>query len=242
MKSTGLFGKNSGRVGGVVYSNYRGEQVVRSYQPQVKNPNTKLQIAQRAKFKLVSQLGASFGKELKNSFVPNNKKLTSRNAWVKEMLKKTIYTSGKASLPIEEIIMTNATGGINSANVSGNRITISLPASNWDIERVKARILIIGYSEGGEVVLLSVTSLAPLAEQPTTEFVTFGEPLPIIPEGFSNIRAIVYAYEQKREVGVNYEDYEVQGDEATLSDIVRAVGLSNLHFSESLNISVPQNV
>lgn len=240
MKSTGLFGKNSGRVGGVVYSNYRGQQIVRSYQPQVKNPNSKGQVAQRAKFKLVSQLGAVFGKELKNSFYPNDSKLTSRNAWVKKMLNKTIYSNSEASLPIEEIVLTNATGGILTADAT-NQLEVYLPASIWDRDRVKARALIIGYSNGGDIVPIATQTLSVTAGD-SGDQIELTAPVPGITPGYGNVRAIIYAYEQNSGTSITYEDYEVQDQEATLSDIVNAVGLSNLRFSESLNIPIPQSV
>lgn len=239
MKSTGLFGKNSGRVGGVVYSNYRGEQVVRAYQPKVKNPNTKKQVAQRAKFKLVSQVGASLGKEIAMSFVPNVAKESPRNAFVKAMLKKTNYSSGRASLPIEEIVLTNS-------KVQG---FLGLQAIQQKIEGVvsreysdkaKVRVILLGYNDGGEIMLLD-------AYEPSLDVQVEGGPLSFaldvsnIPYGYSNIRALAYVYEPDASSGTTYEDYEVLTDEASLADFLR-VYAGTINFSETLNILVPQNV
>lgn len=239
MKSTGLFGKNSGRVGGVVYSNYRGEQVVRAYQPKVKNPNTKKQVAQRAKFKLVSQVGASLGKEIAMSFVPNVAKESPRNAFVKAMLKKTNYSSGRASLPIEEIVLTNS-------KVQG---FLGLQAIQQKIEGVvsreysdkaKVRVILLGYNDGGEIMLLD-------AYEPSLNVQVEGGPLSFaldvsnIPYGYSNIRALAYVYEPDASSGTTYEDYEVLTDEASLADFLR-VYAGTINFSETLNILVPQNV
>lgn len=240
MKSTGLFGKNSGRVGGVVYSNYRGQQVVRAYQPQVKNPNTKAQIGQRAKFKLVSQLGAVFGKQLKNSYISEDNRLTSRNAWVRRMLKKTIYSGGEASLPIEEIILTNARGGIYFAE-AGRQLDITLLASEWNRERVKVRVVIIAYSDAGEIVIDQVQNVSPDPAE-TGDYIEMTAPLTALPAGYSNIRAILYAYEPDAGVSVSYDDYVTEGNEAVLEDIVSSVGLNNVRFSGSMNIPVPQPV
>lgn len=241
MKSTGLFGKNSGRVGGVVYSNYRGQQIVRSYQPQVKNPNSKGQIEQRAKFKLVSQLGAAFGKQLKNSFMPDNNKITPRNAWVKRMLKKTLYSNSEAVLPIEEIVLTNATGGLLSAVADGRTIEVAVSPSEWNKDRVKLQVVVIAYTDGGEIRPISIESVVP-------ETSPEGLPIPFtytvsgIPAGLGNVRVLAYAYETNPSTTINYEDYTVNGEEATLADIVKVVGLSNMHFSETANLAVNMGV
>lgn len=49
-------GQWSGRVGGQVYAVLNGEQIVRSWQPQVANPKTSLQLMQRAKLTLAGKL------------------------------------------------------------------------------------------------------------------------------------------------------------------------------------------
>lgn len=237
MKSTGLFGKNSGRVGGVVYSNYRGEQIVRSYQPQVKNPNSPRQIAQRAKFKLVSQVAASLGRELKRSFVPNVARETGRNAFIKAMLKKTVYSGNQAALPIEDLVLTNSriqgfstlqsipdgVGGALSADFSAN---------------ARVHIVFVGYNDGGEIVVLSMVE-SQVTDQGTS--LIFEIPVPAISAGFANVRALVYVYEADTTSGTSYDDYEVLGDEATLDDVLRVYS-GRVRFSETQNIAVPQNV
>lgn len=241
MKSTGLFGKNSGRVGGVVYSNYRGQQIVRSYQPQVKNPNSKGQIAQRAKFKLVSQLGAVFAKELKNSYLSEDSRLTSRNAWVRKMLKKTVYSGNEATLPIEEVVLTNATGGIIYAEVDSSGLEISVLLSQWDKDRVKARALTIAYSNGGDIVPLYVQQMQAEVDEAGNQ-IYFKTAINAVPAGYSNVRVIAYVYQQDGGAKITYDDYEVNNDEATLEDLVSTVGLSNLRFSGSVNLQVQQGV
>lgn len=237
MKSTGLFGKNSGRVGGVVYSNYRGEQIVRSYQPQVKNPNTRGQVAQRAKFKLVSQVGASLGKEIAMSFVPNVAKESPRNAFVKAMLKKTMYTMNKAALPIEEIVLTNSrVAGFLSLDATAISISGALLPSYSD--RAKVRVVFVAYSDGGEIVLLGAKEAdLVLSNQGVLEFAIDTPEV----QGYSNVRALAYVYEPFLSSGSTYDDYEVLSDEATLADVLK-VYAGRINFSETQNIVVPQNV
>lgn len=49
-------GQFSGKVGGVVFAVYNGEQIVRQYQPKVLNPKSKRQQLQRAKGNLVGRI------------------------------------------------------------------------------------------------------------------------------------------------------------------------------------------
>lgn len=236
MKSTGLFGKNSGRIGGVVYSNYRGEQVVRSYQPQVKNPNTAGQVAQRAKFKLVSQVSASLKKEISMSFVPTVAKETPRNAFVKEMLKKTIYSNNTAVLPIEDIILTNSrASGFSFITATSQSLRGALSAGYT--ERARVRIVLMGYNDGGEIVVINSTEIVP---QERAGVYGFELELAAVPS-FTNQRVIAYAYEPNISSGTSYEDYEVLGEEATLSEVLRLYR-GKVNFSATANILVPQNV
>lgn len=236
MKSTGLFGKNSGRVGGVVYSNYRGEQVVRAYQPKVKNPNTKKQVAQRAKFKLVSQVGASLGKEIAMSFVPNVAKESPRNAFVRAMLKKTTYGANKASLPIEVIALTNSrvqgfTNFVSTAQGVGGTLSDNFGTG------ARVRAVYVGYNNNGEIVPIAMKEAIGI-QQDGGILVEIQNPQIV---GYSNVRALVYVYEPDESAGTSYEDYEVLDENATLEDIAK-VYAGAIKFSATENVLIPQNV
>jgi hypothetical protein len=234
MKSTGLFGKNSGRVGGVVYSNYRGQQIVRSYQPQVKNPSTAKQVEQRAKFKLVSQVGSVFGNELKNSYIPETRLLSSRNSWMKKMLQKTTYENGAASLPIEAIELTNATMRPSYVDVSGATLRATFSQAVWDKQTIKMRVILISYTDNGEIRIIKTNDISP-SQPEDQDVITFTYTIENITVGGHKVRILAYAYEPKENVSVNYEDYDVNGDNATLENLVKVMGVTNLRFSETVN-------
>ena len=82
MKLYGVFGKGSGKVGNSVWAISGGEQIVRPYNPNVTNPNTDAQVAQRAKLKLMSQLAAAMSPVLafkKQGLVSARNQFVSRN-------------------------------------------------------------------------------------------------------------------------------------------------------------------
>lgn len=242
MKSTGLFGKNSGRVGGVVYSNYRGQQIVRSYQPQVKNPNSVGQVAQRAKFKLMSQIASALAEEIRLSFKPSSTYLTPRNEWVRKTFSKVEYSSDEASLPIEDIVLTNSIGGISSVTADNSAVRVLVPSSYWTLNRVKAHIVFIGYNNGGQINVIRAIDVSPDSNQEVNDIITFTAEITGIATSFGNVRAIAFVYEPNEAAYVRYEDYEVNSEEATLMDIVSVVSLKNVEFSESINVVVPRNV
>ncbi len=63
MKLLGIAGKGTGKLGAHVWSVRKGVQIVREYTDRVSNPNTRPQVEQRAKFKLLSQLAAVVGND-----------------------------------------------------------------------------------------------------------------------------------------------------------------------------------
>ena len=237
MKSTGLFGKNSGKVGGVVYSSYRGEQIVRAYQPRVANPSTPLQIAQRAKFKLVSQLGASLSAELA-SFVPKENRETSRNAWLKKMLKKAVYNkaNGGASLPAEEIVLTNSTEEVLIPDIlEPDNVSFEFDSnSEWQDDNTRFHAVIIGYNEGSQITIIQVID-EPLINngRVSTEVENA--------RGFLNVRALAFLYKPSLGVSITYDDYEMSETEVTLSEIQRIFG-RNINYTATTNVSLPRQV
>lgn len=56
----GIYSKVKGKIAGVVFQQYEGMQIGKEYQPNVKNPGTTNQVANRARFKAASQLVAVF--------------------------------------------------------------------------------------------------------------------------------------------------------------------------------------
>ena len=251
MKSTGLFGKNSGRVGGVVYSNYRGQQIVRSYQPQVKNPSTKRQIAQRAKFKLVSQSAVPLAKEINLGYKPNENKITPRNGWVRKMLTKTIADGNQAVLPLEELILTNSSASaINSASqirYANGSIRFSdsqFVSQNFYEAGTGVRAVLVAYDDDKIPQIVGAGDLSVVEDSETTPGSTMylinGE---LNGGEFSGgqLRLLMYAYKPSAEARAMYGDINVEGSEITLESSM-SLYRGNLVFSETANFQVVQNV
>ena len=79
----GLLGGYSGKLGTTVGATWKGINVVRTYQPNVANPNTKLQRDHRYKFREIAQLGSFFLSSMVKPFWDKGaKKMSGYNAFV----------------------------------------------------------------------------------------------------------------------------------------------------------------
>lgn len=124
----------TGRVGGSVFYVNRGTTIERQYQPVVSNPSTQLQVEQRAKMKLASQLSAILAPEL--GAYGRNGMQSSRNLFVQDIFKREaiIYLGSQATLnrgqlritPGHTAMLNNVTAvretGTANITVSGNVI------------------------------------------------------------------------------------------------------------------------
>lgn len=106
MKLNGIVGKGSGKLGASVFAISGGEQIVRQYNPQVSNPSTDAQVAQRAKLKLMSQLAAALAPALgfkKQGLV------SARNQFVSKNIGLCNFLDGKASVVLYQLQLTPGT-------------------------------------------------------------------------------------------------------------------------------------
>lgn len=79
----GLLGGYSGKLGTTVGATWKGINVIRTYQPNVANPNTQLQSDHRNKFREIAQLGSFFLASMVKPFWDKGaKKMSGYNAFV----------------------------------------------------------------------------------------------------------------------------------------------------------------
>ena len=103
MKLNGFVGKGTGKLGSSVFAVSGGEQIVRQYNPNVSNPSTDAQVAQRAKLKLMSQLAADLAQAIafkKQGLV------SARNQFISKNIQNCSYEDGKAILLLDYLTLT----------------------------------------------------------------------------------------------------------------------------------------
>lgn len=137
MKQYGFVGKGTGKLGASVFAISGGEQIVRQYNPVVSNPNTEAQIAQRAKLKLMSQLGAALAPAI--GFAKMGL-VSARNQFVSKNIGLTSYADNEASVDITGLELTGSSVPFPSLVVDdagSGSISVVLEASAAsDIKRV----------------------------------------------------------------------------------------------------------
>lgn len=213
MKLNGIIGKGTGKLGSSVFAISGGEQIVREYNPVVSNPNTEAQIAQRAKLKLMSQLGAALAPAL--GFAKQGL-VSARNQFVSKNIGSCTFEENEASVDIIDIQLTPSNVGFPSLTLAmggegGIAVSLASPAAA-DVKRVAYFV----YSRVGGEQLEYVSSkiiTEPGAER--TFPAQFDAPLG---------EYVVYGYgikDNSVNATMRYENYEVplEATDATLDVI-----------------------
>lgn len=115
-----------GRVGGSVFQIRGGETIEKAYNPNVRNPSSEGQVAQRAKFKLATQLAAVLAPALYYRRVGN---ITPRNQFVKDLqpiLSVADDVASVATLSIQlgrgALFLPTPVVSTNSATITGSQL------------------------------------------------------------------------------------------------------------------------
>lgn len=231
MKLNGIIGKGTGKLGSSVFAISGGEQVVREYNPVVSNPNTDAQVAQRAKLKLMSQLGATLAPVL--GFAKMGL-VSARNQFVSKNIGLATFGEEKASVDVTAIQLTPSHTSfptLTSEPAGSGAINVELgAAAAADIKRVVYAV----YKKTEDSDLIYVAS----------QVVTEAGADRVFPAQFSvgDGRFIVYAYGVKDNnvnSTVKYENYVTSagGDVATL-DVIKLLRTSDYGLTMTCAVDV----
>lgn len=124
-----------GKVGGSVFAIRYGQTIERQYQPVVLNPQTPLQVAARAKLKLMSQLGAVLGNSIA---IRRNGAQSPRNLFVKKNYPSATYANNAASVNMVDLKVTDSAVGLPQITYTrdAGALNVSLVRSDSDIDRM----------------------------------------------------------------------------------------------------------
>ncbi len=109
MKLAGIIGTGSGKLGSSVFATVSGQQIVRQYQPVVSNPATEGQTAQRAKLKLMSQLGAAMAPVI---VMKKDGLVSARNKYIRRNIANASVLQGTASVDVPALQITDGVGNV----------------------------------------------------------------------------------------------------------------------------------
>lgn len=108
-------GKMVGKIGGIVYSVSKGQQVMREKPISVANPQTPAQVAQRSKMKLITQLAAQVSGSI---FFAGSGAVSGRNQFVAANLKQAYYSGDKAAIILDNVQLADGNAGIPALHVA----------------------------------------------------------------------------------------------------------------------------
>lgn len=174
MKLNGLLGTGSGKLGTSVFTTVKGTQIVRQHQPVVTNPSTKLQVAQRSRFKLVSQIAASMANVIA---IPRIGLTSSRNLFIKKNMpavlgdiegarvsyEKLQLTNGTTALPA--IVATRSSGNLelelkDNAGKIANRVIYCIFKKNSYNQLMLVNSAIVSDTEDNGIFMLQIPDIA----------------------------------------------------------------------------------
>lgn len=222
MKQYGFTGKGTGKLGSSIFAISGGEQIVRQYNPVVSNPQTEAQVAQRAKFKLMTQIAASIA----NILAFRKSGLTSaRNKFVSANIENAAMEGNVANVPVTVLKLTDGTKALPEVTASADGSVSLGSAAAGDIDAVVFSAVKSNESNKIEVVDTTIVS-TPGAGR------TFSGTLTGLAEGMVIFAyGVTYANNSDK---VKFNDYmsTVSEDEATLN-ILQKMTLSNAIFTET---------
>lgn len=218
MKLYGFNGKGTGRMGASVFAIRKGQQIVRAYNPVVTNPNTQAQVAQRAKFKLLSQLGAVVAKAL--AFVTVGAGASQRNAFMKAVMPAVSASGSAAVIDMSGVRLTDG-----SEEFLGNIVMqpdgISLEGANdWDG---------IGYAVITRPAVGRMSGFSGFSNDTGAAFPA------VIPSAlFDKSQALVYAWRFRDAAArASYQDIYVSDDTELSLDFARMVAKGDIITSRT---------
>lgn len=230
-----MWGKTSGKVGGLVYATSGGEQIIREYNPNVSNPSTVNQINQRARLKLMSQLSACLAPVVA---MTKDGLVSKRNKFVKLNFDNSYATQGTAQISYENVQLTEGSLGLPqvvavASLVSENQVKIGLgsePSPNI------ARVVYCVFEKTQESRLSLVKSYIATVKGPDTDtetplyYVVDSQDL-VSDSGQIKKEYVVYAYgmiDTNERATARYGNLQVQ----SASDIATLVGLRTISFED----------
>lgn len=235
MKLNGILGNGSGKLGQSVAANVGGTMILRQYNPNVSNPKTAAQVAQRSRMKLASQLGAAFAPVI---VIPKDGLKSARNIFIKKIMPLIGVTEGVAECELDKIQLTAgsiALPAVVATKEGTSAINVALEENAAGIaDRVAYCIFRI--TEDGQLAYVGST----IANDGGAAG-TFAAALPYVDGS-----VVIYAYGMKdgsAAASTKYDNYDVDAAEGIASLISdRSLNAADYKFTQTSGVvleSVP---
>ena len=143
-KIFGISGKIQGKIANQVFAIVKGVNMARAYNPSPANPQTTLQVAQRAKLKLISQVAAAFAPAIA---FPRIGLSSPRNQFTKGNIAKITYDTQTetATMDYSAVDLTGGLVGLPNVNAvrQSSRLVVSLSEAVANIDVMFYTVVIV---------------------------------------------------------------------------------------------------
>lgn len=119
--------KGSGKLGNMVVARVAGETIARDYNPNVANPNTNLQVGQRSRFKLASQVSAALADVIA---IPRQGLKSARNLFVKKNFENFVKVGDNSAVNLPALQITAGSIAMDAFSVSRNESSVYVELMN----------------------------------------------------------------------------------------------------------------
>jgi len=150
MKLAGIIGTGSGKLGSSVFATVSGQQIVRQYQPVVSNPATEAQTAQRAKMKLMSQVGAAMAPVI---VMKKDGLVSARNKFIKRNIANASVLEGTASVNVPNLQITDGVGNVGEVTAIHASGSVAVMVSNIDPNASRVVFVLFSRNDDGTLSL-----------------------------------------------------------------------------------------
>lgn len=225
--------KGTGKLGNMVVASVAGESIARDYNPNVANPNTNLQVGQRSRFKLASQVSAALAPIIA---IPRQGLKSSRNLFVKKNFENFVKVGDNSAVNLPALQITAGSIAFPIFEVDRGENATSVGLLDEDTSGL-ARVVYCQYKVNANQQLEFVDSIVAEADDDENYFTA----------NLAKVTGavVIFAYgiyDTNASASAKYADYAVaDGQDIAQLVATRAMSTSDFRFTKTGGIMLQSN-
>lgn len=228
--------RGSGRLGNIVCARVGRETIAKTHNPKKANPNTEKQVNERSRFKLITQLAASYAPVIA---IPKEGNQSKRNRFVHKNYDILHAEGGQASIDLTQIQLTAGSVALPGINI--------IPAFEDIAEHAEMTANVASIVDKVAYVVMKRDAYGSM-EYVASAVITTPGAKGTFPwyKTISNINGIIYAYGIRlttEKATAKYGNYAMENARELARLVsVRALDWSNCSFTRTIARQIQQNI